>query len=255
MRYTLLTLSILLVSMTAQAAPITTQKAKENALAFLTSGTMQRVKGNRTLTLAYTRNDTKGMKAPLFHVFNIGDGSGFVIASADDVAVPVLGYCDNGAFDPNNIPINMQAWLDGYGEEISKARESGVVPKGNAPAHASRKKINPMIKSTWDQDAPYNDMCIFDGNRCATGCVATGMAQIMYYWATTGIDGKRFRCGSTALPAYITSTQRYSVGALDALASFDWDSMTDGMPTTTKGKKATISWVAIQGSSTRRTLM
>ncbi|MBR6980848.1 MAG: BspA family leucine-rich repeat surface protein, partial [Prevotella sp.] len=173
-----------------------------------------------------------------FHVFNIGDGGGFVIASADDVAVPVLGYCDKGAFDPDDIPVNMQAWLDGYSEEIGKARENGVVAKGDAPVYASRKKINPMIKSTWDQCAPYNDMCIFDGTRCLTGCVATGMAQIMYYWATTGIDGKRFRCGSTALLAYITSTQRYSVGALDALASFDWDSMTDGMPTTTKGKRA-----------------
>ena len=250
MRHTLLTLSILLTAMATQAAPITLEKARENATAFLTSGSMQqRVKGNRSLKLAYTRNDTKG--APLFHVFNIGDGGGFVIASADDVAVPVLGYCDKGAFGPDDIPVNMQAWLDGYSEEIGKARENGVVAKGDAPVYASRKKIDPMIKSTWDQDAPYNDMCIFDGNCCATGCVATGMAQIMYYWATTGIDGKRFRCGSTALPAYITSTQRYSVGALDALASFDWDSMTDGMPTTTKGKTAVAQLMRYCGQSVK----
>ncbi|MBQ5982403.1 MAG: Spi family protease inhibitor [Prevotella sp.] len=126
----------------------------------------------------------------MFHVFNINDGKGFVIASADDVAVPVLGYSENGAFDINNIPINMKEWLEGYGEEIRKARENGVVPKGNAPVHASRQKINPMIKSTWDQGAPYNNMCYFNRLPCLTGCVATAMAQIMYYWATTGIDGK-----------------------------------------------------------------
>ena len=108
-----------------------------------------------------------------------------------------------------------------------------------------------MIKSTWDQHAPYNDMCVFDGTRCVTGCVATGMAQIMYYWATTGIDGKKFRCGSTALPAYTTDTQRYSVGALDALTSFDWDSMTDGMPTTTKGKTAVAQLMRYCGQSVK----
>ena len=108
-----------------------------------------------------------------------------------------------------------------------------------------------MIKSTWDQHAPYNDMCVFNGTRCVTGCVATGMAQIMYYWATTGIDGKKFRCGSTALPAYTTDTQRYSVGALDALTSFDWDSMTDGMPTTTKGKTAVAQLMRYCGQSVK----
>ena len=211
MKHVLLTLSLLLTAMTTQAAPITLEKARENAMAFLTSGNIQqRVKGNRSLKLAYTRNDTKGVAAPLFHVFNIGDGGGFVIASADDVAVPVLGYCDKGVFDPDDIPINMQAWLNGYSEEIGKARENGVVAKGDAPVYASRKKINPMIKSTWDQGTPYNDMCVFNGTSYLTGCVATGMAQIMYYWATTGIDGKKFKCGSTALPAYITEIGRAS---------------------------------------------
>ena len=238
-RHTLFTLCILLAAIVAQAAPITIEKARENALAFLTSGNMQqRVKGNRNLNLVYTRNEGKGVNASLFHVFNIGDDNGFVIASADDVAVPVLGYCDRGAFDLDDIPVNMQAWLDGYEEEISKARENGVVPKRDAPSYSSRKKINPMIKSTWDQDAPYNDMCIFDGTSCVTGCVATGMAQIMYYWAKTGVNGKKFRCGSTALPAYTTYEHDYAVGRLEALASFDWDSMTDGRPTTTKGKSA-----------------
>ena len=252
MRHTLLTFCILLTAIAAQAAPITLEKARENATAFLTSGSMQqRVKGNRSLKLAYTRNDTKGLKAPLFHVFNIGDGNGFIIASADDVAVPVLGYCDNGVFDPSNLPVNMQAWLDGYSEEISKACESGIIPKEDIPAHASRKKINPMIKSTWDQHSPYNDLCVFDDTRCVTGCVATAMAQVMYYWATTGIDGKKFRCGSTALPSYTTKTNGYFVNALDALTSFDWDSMTDGEPTKTKGKTAVAQLMRYCGQAVK----
>ena len=234
---------------TANALPITTEKAKENAMTFLMSGNMKRMKGIRSLKLAFTHNDTKGVAAPLFHVFNINDGKGFVIASADDVAVPVLGYSENGAFDINNIPINMKEWLEGYGEEIRKARENGVVPKGNAPVHASRQKINPMIKSTWDQGAPYNNMCYFNGLPCWTGCVATAMAQIMYYWATTGIDGKKYRCGSTVLPEYTTVTRGFTVGALDALTSFDWDSMTDGEPTTEKGRTAIAQLMRYCGQS------
>ena len=234
---------------TANALPITTEKAKENAMTFLMSGNMKRMKGIRSLKLAFTHNDTKGVAAPLFHVFNINDGKGFVIASADDVAVPVLGYSENGAFDINNIPINMKEWLEGYGEEIRKARENGVIPKGNAPVHASRQKINPMIKSTWDQGAPYNNMCYFNRLPCLTGCVATAMAQIMYYWATTGIDGKKYRCGSTVLPEYTTVTRGFTVGALDALTSFDWDSMTDGEPTTEKGRTAIAQLMRYCGQS------
>lgn len=249
MKQALITLSILMSCMMAQAAPITTEKAKENALAYLASGKMQRVKGNHNLKLVYSRNDPRDMKTPLFHVFNIDEGNGFIIASADDVAVPVLGYCDKGAFNPDNIPDNMQAWLDGYGEEISKARENGFTQKEDVPIRVSRQMINPMVKSTWAQSEPYNDLCVFNGTRCLTGCLATAMAQLLYYWATTGIDGKKYKCGCTALASYTTRKHGYAVDALDSLTTFDWDSMTDGKPTTEKGKAAVAQLMRYCGQS------
>ena len=43
--------------------------------------------------------------------------------------------------------------------------------------------VAPLVTTTWNQDAPYNDSCpIWNGNRCYTGCVATAMAQILKYW-------------------------------------------------------------------------
>ena len=52
------------IPFTANALPITTEKAKENAMTFLMSGNMKRMKGIRSLKLAFTHNDTKGVAAP-----------------------------------------------------------------------------------------------------------------------------------------------------------------------------------------------
>lgn len=54
---------------------------------------------------------------PELYAFNI-EGGGYVIASADDRTLPVLGYSQTGSFDVNQIPDNMRTWLQGYAEQI-----------------------------------------------------------------------------------------------------------------------------------------
>ncbi len=39
-----------------------------------------------------------------YYVFNNGKDNEFIIVSGDDKAAPVLGYCDEGSFDVNDIP-------------------------------------------------------------------------------------------------------------------------------------------------------
>ena len=39
-----------------------------------------------------------------FYVVNKGDKQGFMILGADDCAPAVLGYVDNGDFDPSKMP-------------------------------------------------------------------------------------------------------------------------------------------------------
>lgn len=40
-----------------------------------------------------------------------------------------------------------------------------------------------MIKTSWDQGEPYNGLCpVLNGMRTYTGCVATAISQIMYYF-------------------------------------------------------------------------
>ena len=144
-----------------------------------------------------------------YYVFNAPQ-QGFVIASAYDCAQPVLAYGTEGSLDMDNLPEQLQAWLDGYGEQTEwleqhpEARAAAVTVVGDA--------IAPMLKSAWGQDEPYNLLCPISPSKnehCPTGCVATVMAQVMYYhrwpqavaadiptYGTTGMSGMPFAAGT-----------------------------------------------------------
>ena len=116
--------------------------------------------------------------APALYVFDQGN-EGYLVVSADDVAAPILGYSTTGTFDPNNIPENMRWWLGQYKLEIEAAAKASAQSYSRA-AEDTRQPIEPLIKTTWDQSNPYNLQCPpYGSNLCATGCVATAMAQVM----------------------------------------------------------------------------
>lgn len=93
-----------------------------------------------------------------YYVFNNGKDQGFIIVSGDDKAAPVLGYCDKGSFDANDIPDGMRYWLECYAEQMQYLRlhpESAYV----APRSQSNVLITPLLTCRWNQSTPYNDMC------------------------------------------------------------------------------------------------
>lgn len=48
--------------------------------------------------------------------------------------------------------------------------------------YCQRASIAPLLQTTWGQGSPYNLQCpVKSGVHCQTGCVATAMAQIMFY--------------------------------------------------------------------------
>jgi len=218
----------------AVSAPITRQKALRNVNEFLQE------RGVRIQETAIRHAPIKSNEQEIapYYVFNLGDDNGFVIASGDDCAYEILGYSDKGSFDADNIPENVQAWLDGYAKEIEWGRENNVLSLKTAKAGPAKKSVEPLLTTRWGQNSPYNDQCVFNGVVCKTGCAATAMAQLMYYWAKIGKDGKTFRCGSRGMSPYITSTYSYQVDSIPPLDSFDWDNMTDDKPTTAEGKQA-----------------
>ena len=148
--------------------------------------------GAGQLKLAYTLEDSGA--SPALYVFN-RDGGGFLIASADNGAFPLLGYTDSGSFDAANMPPELRYWLGQYAQEIAMLRNNSAVggekrrAATSAPDEplAGMEAIGPLLKSKWNQGAPYNKFCFeisADGTQTqsVTGCVATAMAQVMYYF-------------------------------------------------------------------------
>lgn len=253
-----------MATLVATASPITLETAKGNAMKFLTSMTsgVKRVKGNpNLLQLAGVFNEPSASDnattsgEPALYAFNL-EGGGFVLVSGDDVTEPVLAYGENYSFNLDSLPPNVRSWIEGYATEIAWARNNNLTAdsrnnaKANAPMKA-RSTIATMLKSTWNQEAPYNDQCIFNNTRCYTGCGATAMAQILYYWATIGKNGSKFAKGCKALAAYTTETKKYNVSALGAVGTFDWGNMTNGTPSSSTSKAAVAKLIRYCGQSVK----
>ncbi len=172
-----------ILALSASATPLTPSQALGRA----NEGTAARVGSriSRSAQPAYTSRLANGTATS--YVFNAANG-GYLIVSADDVAYPVLGYSDSGMIDPERMSPELLWWLEEYGRQIEWAVSKGATAAKKGPeTRADRTAIAPLIKTKWDQDAPYNNACPIDNSsgqsiRCYTGCVATSMAQVMNYF-------------------------------------------------------------------------
>jgi len=199
------------------------------------------------LTLSYTSQSPiagqSGSKV-LYYAFNKGNNNGYIIVSGDDRAKTILGYTDEGSFDFAQLPANAKDWLSFYENEIKSLPDS-VVTTVNLDSTATISKVKssesslfstpvgPLLGNIkWDQGAPYNILCpIIDQStnaRAVTGCVATGMAQVMRYykWPVQG----------TSSNSYITTTLSIPLSLDFSKTTFDWDNMTE-----TYGSSSTLA--------------
>ncbi|MCX6294709.1 MAG: C10 family peptidase [Bacteroidetes bacterium] len=179
--------------------------------------------------------ETKYNGTTTFYTFLFNAG-GFVMVPADDIIHPVIGYSLEGSVDRYNIPENAQAFLDDYSLEIFKNIEAG---SSNAVTIDEWNKIlaeqflkSPtavaaMCATTWDQTTPYNNLC---PSGTPTGCVATGMAQIMKKWGypTMGV-------GSHSYIHATYGTQTANFGA----TTYAWASMVNSYAVTTTAAQKT----------------
>ena len=154
------------------------------------------------------------------YVYNVADNSGYVIVSPDDRTEAILGFSDSGSFDPENIPCNMQEWLQGYADEIAWLNEHPelAVSVTAAPALASRSNVAPLVTAHWDQFGVYNESCPKqDNKKTLVGCMAVAMGQVMHKWKTPDavVNGT---------PAY-TGTAGVYVPAVPTGAPIDWSNM------------------------------
>ncbi len=233
-------LLFVLVLMTAGvwAQQISEEQARDRALKFLTNNDAAKTRGlnvgmdRKTVT---AKTDVRSIYA-----FNL-DGGGFVIASGDSRALPVLGYSATGSIDWDRMPDNMRAWLKSYDQAMATLGDTKEFTDGESKygqkTRAPRKAIAPLLKTQWSQAEPYwNDVPLYDGANpdwkglpTLTGCVATAMAMLMNYhqWP---------KDACTEIPAYDITTAHENVEKvwhIDALppTTFDWDNMLDNYVT------------------------
>lgn len=183
MRYSLLILATAVAALACPARSLTPQQALARAKATPSADMRASVRraAAKNVHLVYTLAD--GAK-PSLYTFASPSG-GWLMVSADDVAAPVLAYSTSGQFDVKDMPPGMLTMLQGYQDEIRRARRrmpaDSVYPPGYG--RPTRRDIAPLCATRWNQSAPYNDLCPqVDSVNCPTGCVATAMAQIMKYF-------------------------------------------------------------------------
>lgn len=205
------------------AEPVDVETARQNATDFLRNHSSARGKdkmpANKPLRLLHTQRQDND-DAPTLYVFGNEGGEGYVVVAGDDVSTStVLGYSKTGTFNAEIIPDNLRYWLDEYSKQLALARKSPSSVK-RAPSSMSRESISPLITSKWGQRTPFNNLCPIDpyrGGRCATGCVATAMAQIMHYhkWPEQGIGSHSYEWEGQTLSADFGAT------------TYQWDKMKD----------------------------
>ena len=177
--------------------------------------------------LAFTQYQVDNT-TPAVYVFNSTD-EGFVLVSAEDNARTVLGYSDEGIFDANNIPENMQFWLQMYADEMRREAK-GDEAKGKVNRREVKGErleaeeeayptIAPLLGETvWGQGEPFNNKCPeIDGKCAVTGCVATAMSQIMY--------AHKYPTKGTGSHSYTTETKKLKVSANFGNTTYDWANM------------------------------
>lgn len=163
----LTTLVYLFSIMLTVAAPVDEQSARKLAGDFL----REKMPVTRSSNTEITRAETgvaDGADAGIY-VFNAVNG--FVVISADDALPAVLAYSYGAPYDADKAPEAMKQMLSAYHHAVTSTFKTRSI----VPTHQN---ISPLIKTQWDQEEPYNGMC---PDHSPTGCVATAIAQVMYY--------------------------------------------------------------------------
>ena len=182
-----------------------------------------------------------------YYVFNAESDNGYVIVSGDDRTPEILGYVDHGSFDEEQIPENMKSWLQLYVDQIKFLIDNNITVdkralRARAMSRATRHSVPVMITSRWNQGQPYNITCpkyyLEDDTKEATalplkegpaaGCVATAMAQVMYFYKYPAKTKALIPSYSITYTSEKNGTQKsITQKAIPRNTVIDWENMRD----------------------------
>lgn len=217
MRLTILT-ALCVASLTASALPRSRQQMAAIATATFQEQAPVLISGKRRIV--QQKQVRELIRRDGLSVY--GDGAqSITVVSADDVAPAVLGYSVEASNVTSNA--NFLWWLEQMDKVVQQAAASGNAIAFTKPDTTKYKSsIASMVTTRWGQEAPYNNMCpIATGStRCLTGCVATSIAQVLYFHhgPKTGM-GRR----TIYYPQYDTNGTAVTVDFGKEV--FNWDDM------------------------------
>ncbi len=169
-------------------------------------------------------------KEPLLYFFNAENG--FVVISGDKSAPPVLSFSDHQLYNDSDVVPPFEMWINHYADQIREIRKQHIIQTqyvsqwenilSGAPAFRSGDEVEPLMLSKWDQGEYYNYYCprdaAGDNGRVVTGCVATAMAQLIYY----------YRFPETGIGSYSYTDENYGVQSVDyGNATYNYNAMCD----------------------------
>ena len=219
---------LIATTISAYAENVTVQTAQRAAQSFLNS----KIPNNTDIHLI---DFAEKASFPNFYVF--GNEHCFVIIAADNAVHPVLGYSTEGGFGTETMPESTFEWLKAYDEEIAFVAESRLeadnevllewdnLLNGNGLTPKSRNCVNPLLRTKWNQNAPFNNLCPADpegpNGHCYTGCNATAMAQVLNYWEHPVKGAGSYTYTPNNHPEYGSQYANFSS------TTYDWDNMKD----------------------------
>lgn len=217
----------------SQVSAQTADEAKETALSFMTQKRGGAVNLS-TVNIGKSIAKVKGKGGAAadnggVYAFNAEEG-GYCVVCAGNGNTLVAGYSDKGSIDPTNMPDAMKVWLAQYREAMT-ATDATTEPHWEGKTVAP---VAPMLKTQWNQGAPYNSKCPSNGTKTVVaGCVPVALAQVLnYYHQDRKGDGKLEY-------ADVESETEYNIDY--STTTYDWDNMLntyDGVDATKTQKDA-----------------
>lgn len=169
------------------------------------------------------------------------EGKGFVVVAIDDANEPILGYSDTDFPEEGQNPA-FYGWLENTKKALSLGIRSTAATAIPAELPAS---VEPYCSAIWNQSNPYDRYVPTYKSGTSykhypTGCVATAMAEAMYYYKYpengTGLVRNNFDGGEGEGAKFITIQ-------LDTL-KFDWDNMLPQYKSNYTDKEANaVAWL------------
>ena len=165
----------------------------------------------------------------LLYIFNAENAC--VVISGDKRVPPVLAFSDHQLYNAEDVIPPVKMWLDNYQQQLRQLKSQSVTQGLHAgwrhlaegrSAFKGTSEVLPLMKSHWGQGTFYSYYCPRDfqgeNNHVVTGCVATAMAQLIYY----------YRFPETGIDSYSYTDSTYGVQSADyGNTHYDYSAMCD----------------------------